>query len=106
MTISPPPLVLYLHLNRIRFLLECLHDLNKQLHRYGTSLYVVKGHPLASLERICGKWNVNRLVFQEDRDIRSDIVESVVERLAASLNIEVKKIICNCMWQSQVENKH
>ena len=57
-------------------MLESLHDVNRQLHSYGTSLYVVTGHPL-----VCAKWNVKKLVFQADRDVRSHFVENAVERL-------------------------
>lgn len=70
-------------------MLESLQDIDEQLQQYGTSLYVVKGHPLASLERVCNEWNVKKLVFQADREVRSHIVESTVERLAQSLDIEV-----------------
>jgi len=76
-------------LHRIRFLLESLHDLDNQLRQYGTNLYVVKGHPLASLEKVCNQWNVQKLVFQADREVRSHIVEDVVERLAHTLSLEV-----------------
>jgi hypothetical protein len=66
---------------------------------YGTSLYVIKGHPLLSLEKICNKWNVKKLVFQADRDVRSYLVENTVERLALSLNVEVYfKIEIRCMY--------
>ena len=73
-------------------MLESLHDINRQLHSYGTSLYVVRGHPLASLEKVCTMWNVKKLVFQADRDVRSHFVENAVERLARSLNLEVRSL--------------
>ena len=76
-------------MHRLRFLLESLHDMDRQLRLYGTRLHVVKGHPIASLERVCNQWNVTKLVFQADREIRSHVVEETVERLAQSLSIEV-----------------
>ena len=81
--------LLNFHRFRLRFLLESLHDIDDQLREYGTSLYVVKGHPLASLERVCNQWNVKKIVFQADREVRSNIVEPTVERLAQSMDIEV-----------------
>ena len=74
-------------------MLESLHDINRQLHSYGTSLYVVRGHPLASLEKVCAKCNVKKLVFQVDRDARSHFVDNAVERLARSLNLEARSVI-------------
>lgn len=75
--------------SRLRFLLESLWDLHEQLKEYNTFLYVIKGHPLASLEKVCEEWNVTRLVFQADRELRSRIVEDKIEKLASTMNIEV-----------------
>lgn len=51
---------------------------------------MAKGHPLATLEKICSEWNVTKLMFQADRDMRSFIVEDTLEKLAHSMNIEVR----------------
>ena len=83
------PLSLSLSLSRWRFLLECLHDLDKRLKAYNTRLYVAKGHPVAVMERLCTRWNVKELTFQLDREVRSHIMEEAVEKLAEQLDIKV-----------------
>ena len=80
---------MYLASYRWRFLLECLHDLDKRLKEYNTRLYVAKGHPIAVLERLCKRWNVNELTFQQDREVRSHILEDAVEKLAEQMEIKV-----------------
>lgn len=77
--------------NRWRFLLECLHDLDKRLKAYNTRLYVAKGHPVAVMEKLCNRWNVKELTFQLDREVRSHIIEEAVEKLAEQLDIKVTK---------------
>ena len=75
---------------RLRFMLESLHDLSKQLESYGECLYVVQGHTLLSLERICEKWNVRKLFYLVSRDVGSHIMEDAVDNLVRSMNIEVR----------------
>lgn len=84
--------------DRIRFLLESLHDLNMQLEKYGSSLHVVQGHLLMSMESVCEKWNVKKLYFQADRDIRSYVVEDSVVHIVKSRNIKVYIIKDTLAW--------
>ena len=73
-------------------MLESLHDLSKQLESYGECLYVVQGHTLLSLERICEKWNVRKLFYLVSRDVGSHIMEDAVDNLVKSMNIEVSGV--------------
>ncbi len=70
-------------------MLESLHDLQQQLAKYNTSLYVIQGHPLAMIEKVCDEWNVTKLFFQADKEVRSYILEESVTALARSKNIKV-----------------
>ena len=74
---------------RLRFLLECLHDLDNQLKQYNTRLYVAQGHPVAVMDKLCKEWNVSEITFQIDREIRANVLENAVERLAESSGIKV-----------------
>ena len=42
------------------------------------------------MEKVCEEWNVKKVVFQADRELRSDIVEESMENLLCSMNIKVK----------------
>ncbi len=74
-------------------MLESLHDLNKQLAGYGKRLYVIQGHTLLSLEKMCEKWNVKKFFYLLDRDLHSYVIEDAVDTLMKSLNIQVRKFV-------------
>lgn len=74
---------------RLRFLLESLHDLDKQLKAFNTRLYVAQGQPVAVLDKLCREWNVTEITFQIDREIRANVLERAVEKLAESSGIKV-----------------
>ena len=66
-----------------------MEDLDRTLQSYGTRLNVVKGQPLAMLERLFTKWNVQHLTYQIDEDIDSNLLEQSVDSLAKKLGISV-----------------
>lgn len=74
---------------RCRFLLECLHDLDKRLRGFNSRLYVIQGQPIAVLEELFHKWNVQELTFQQDSDPYSQAVDDTVSRVATSGGIKV-----------------
>jgi len=65
--------------NRYWFLLECLHDLDHNLRKLGTRLYVIKGRPEVEIPRFVREHNVDLLTFEKDTEpyaIRRDSVIS------------------------------
>ena len=74
---------------RWRFLLECLHDVDKRLRTYNSRLYVAQGQLVAVLEELFHKWNVRQLTFQHDREPHSNAVEDIVGRLGESTGVKV-----------------
>ena len=54
--------------NRYEFLLESLQDLDESLREIGTRLYVVKGKPDEQIPRLCKKWEISLLTFEEDSE--------------------------------------
>ncbi len=51
---------------RISFIYSTLADINKKLIRYGSSLLVLKGDPLASFQSLVSDYNVKELHFNRD----------------------------------------
>lgn len=51
---------------RANFLVECLKDLDENLRRGGSRLYVGSGDPLQILPELWEKWGVTHLTFEED----------------------------------------
>jgi len=51
---------------RANFLVECLQDLDGSLRKGGSRLHVAKGDPVEILPKLCAKWGVTELTFEED----------------------------------------
>lgn len=53
-------------INKWRFLLQCLEDLDASLRKLNSRLYVVRGQPADVLPRLFVEWSVKVLSFEED----------------------------------------
>uniref|UniRef100_A0A3Q4GYB4 Cryptochrome circadian regulator 2 n=1 Tax=Neolamprologus brichardi TaxID=32507 RepID=A0A3Q4GYB4_NEOBR len=53
-------------INRWRFLLEALEDLDSSLKKLNSRLFVVRGQPTDVFPRLFKEWNVTRLTFEYD----------------------------------------
>lgn len=51
--------------NRMRFLLESLNDLNKQLKAVGGRLYMLQGQPIQIFQRLKEEIGVTRICFEQ-----------------------------------------
>lgn len=64
--------------NRIRFLLDCLHDLRAQLRERGGTLVVTTGDPVDEAQRVAAEYGAGAIVASAD-------VSSVAQRRQAKL---------------------
>ncbi|CAH2068605.1 unnamed protein product, partial [Iphiclides podalirius] len=53
-------------INKWRFLLECLEDLDSSLRKLNSRLFVVRGQPNDALPRLFREWGTTALSFEED----------------------------------------
>ena len=53
---------------RNRFLLESLYNLDQSLRNLKSRLYVIRGHPVLSLDRLITEWNVDEIFFEAHVD--------------------------------------
>ncbi len=51
---------------RANFLIECLNDLDENLRKGGSRLFVSSGDPVELLPKLWEKWGVTHLTFEED----------------------------------------
>ena len=51
---------------RANFLIECLQDLDKNLRKLGSRLYVLEGDPTTVLPKYWKEWNITHLSWEED----------------------------------------
>ncbi|PPS13970.1 hypothetical protein GOBAR_AA06608 [Gossypium barbadense] len=85
-------------INRIRFLLESLADLDSSLKKLGSRLLVLKGEPSEVLIRCLNEWDVRKLCFEYDTDpyyqalddkVKGGCSIHVLQNYASAAGIEV-----------------
>ncbi|XP_052183111.1 (6-4)DNA photolyase isoform X2 [Diospyros lotus] len=76
-------------LNRIRFLLESLVDLDCSLRKLGSRLLVLKGEPAEVLIRCLKKWDIKRLCFEHDTEPYYQALDIKVKDYASAAGVEI-----------------
>jgi cryptochrome len=84
--------------NRWRFLVECLQNLDDSLKKLGLRLYVLKGNPLEVFERIFKSWKVRKLTFETDIEPYAKERDQAVMALAAKHKVVVFKSISHTLY--------
>ncbi|XP_027124800.2 (6-4)DNA photolyase isoform X2 [Coffea arabica] len=76
-------------LNRIRFLLESLTDLDKSLKNLGSRLLVLKGEPSEIVIHCLKEWNINKLCFEFDTEPYYQALDDKIKSYASLVGIEI-----------------
>lgn len=76
-------------LNRIRFLLESLADLDSSLRNLGSRLLILRGDPSQVLIRCLREWSITKLCFEYDTDPYYQGLDAKVKNYASTAGIEV-----------------
>nr|KYP54012.1 Cryptochrome-1 [Cajanus cajan] len=76
-------------LNRIKFLLESLVDLDLNLKTLGSRLLILKGDPAEVVIRCLKEWNVGKLCFEYDTEPYYQALDVKVKNFALDAGIEV-----------------
>ncbi|PIA65488.1 hypothetical protein AQUCO_00100768v1 [Aquilegia coerulea] len=76
-------------LNRIKFFLESLVDLDSNLQKLGSKLLVFKGEPVQVLIRLLKQWDVKKLCFEFDTEPYYQSLDKIIKDYASSAGIEV-----------------
>ncbi|CRL02690.1 CLUMA_CG015856, isoform A [Clunio marinus] len=75
--------------NRWRFLQQTLADLDKNLRKLNTKLFVVRGNPKEDFIKLFKEWNVILLTFESDIEPYSVDRDATVIKAAKQFHIEV-----------------
>jgi len=69
---------------RANFLVECLHDLDRQLREKGSRLFVVSGDPVEVLPKLWEEWSIDFMTYDEDETGERYATErdTTIQRLA------------------------
>ncbi|KAJ6706303.1 CRYPTOCHROME [Salix purpurea] len=76
-------------LNRIRFLLESLVDLDTSLKKLGSRLLISKGEPGQVLIQCLKEWGVKKLCYEHDTDPYYQALDIKVKEYTSAAGIEV-----------------
>ncbi|XP_041084880.1 cryptochrome-1-like [Polyodon spathula] len=78
-----------LGLNRWRFLLQCLEDLDASLRKLNSRLFVVRGQPANVFPRLFKEWKISRLTFEYDSEPFGKERDAAIKKLASEAGVEV-----------------
>ena len=76
-------------INRYRFLLQSLHDLDTSLRALGSRLYLIRGRPEDKLKYFIQKWGVNLITFEADNEPYAKFRDESIMRLGEQLSVDV-----------------
>uniref|UniRef100_A0A4W4G9Q0 Photolyase/cryptochrome alpha/beta domain-containing protein n=1 Tax=Electrophorus electricus TaxID=8005 RepID=A0A4W4G9Q0_ELEEL len=74
--------------NRWRFLLESLEDLDASLRKLNSRLFVVQGQPADVFPRLFKEWNVTRLTFEYDSEPYGKDRDGAIIKMAQEFGVE------------------
>lgn len=75
-------------INRWRFLLEALEDLDNSLKKLNSRLFVVRGQPTDVFPRLFKEWNVTRLTFEYDPEPYGKERDGAIIKMAQEFGVE------------------
>uniref|UniRef100_A0A8C5QEW6 Cryptochrome circadian regulator 2 n=1 Tax=Leptobrachium leishanense TaxID=445787 RepID=A0A8C5QEW6_9ANUR len=76
-------------INRWRFLLQSLEDLDTSLRKLNSRLFVVRGQPADVFPRLFKEWGVTRLTFEYDSEPFGKERDAAIMKLAKEAGVEV-----------------
>ncbi|TRY82347.1 hypothetical protein DNTS_000068 [Danionella cerebrum] len=78
-----------LGVNRWRFLLQCLDDLDSNLRKLNSRLFVIRGQPANVFPRLFKEWKITRLTFEYDSEPFGKERDAAIKKLAMEAGVEV-----------------
>uniref|UniRef100_A0A2C9JDL3 Photolyase/cryptochrome alpha/beta domain-containing protein n=1 Tax=Biomphalaria glabrata TaxID=6526 RepID=A0A2C9JDL3_BIOGL len=85
-------------INRWRFLLQSLVNLDSNLKMLNLRLFVVKGKPEIEIKRLCQEWKINRLTFEVDTEPYAVQRDKIVEEIVQAMGVEVIKCVSHTLY--------
>ena len=75
-------------INKWRFLLQCLDDLDQGLRRLQSRLYVVRGQPLDALPNLIKRWKITYLSFEEDPEPFGRVRDENIKAMCKEMGVK------------------
>mgnify|MGYP003546607948 FL=1 len=83
----------------LRFLLQCLEDLDQSLRRLNSRLFVIRGQPAEKLPMLFNKWGTTCLTFEEDPEPFSRVRDHNITEMCKELKIEVITAVSHTLYK-------
>ncbi|XP_056134152.1 cryptochrome-2-like isoform X2 [Lampris incognitus] len=85
-------------LNRWRFLLESLEDLDSNLRKLNSRLFVVRGQPTDVFPGLFKEWNITRLTFEYDSEPYGRERDATILKMAQNFGVETRVQNSNTLY--------
>ncbi|MEE6478177.1 hypothetical protein FKM82_011766 [Ascaphus truei] len=76
-------------INRWRFLLQCLEDLDANLRKLNSRLFVIRGQPADVFPRLFKEWDISKLSIEYDSEPFGKERDAAIRKLASEAGVEV-----------------
>lgn len=84
--------------NRLRFLIQSLQDLDANLRKINTRLFLIKGNPAECLPQLFEKWQVKFITLQVDIDPELVSYDEVIEKICEERDIFMVKRVQHTVY--------
>ncbi|KAK9722255.1 FAD binding domain of DNA photolyase [Popillia japonica] len=88
-------------INKWRFLLQCLEDLDRNLRKLNSRLFVIRGQPADALPKLFKQWGTTILTFEEDPEPYGKVRDHNIATICKELNITVIQRVSHTLYYLQ-----
>ncbi|XP_076271062.1 cryptochrome-1-like isoform X3 [Rhynchophorus ferrugineus] len=88
-------------INKWRFLLQCLEDLDRSLRKLNSRLFVIRGQPADTLPKLFREWGTTSLTFEEDPEPFGRVRDHNIIALCKELGINVIQKVSHTLYHLQ-----
>ncbi|XP_046667864.1 cryptochrome-1-like [Homalodisca vitripennis] len=85
-------------INKWRFLLQCLEDLDNSLRKLGSRLFVIRGQPTEALPKLFEEWKTTNLTFDYDPEPFGRKRDRHVREMCSSSGISVTSYVSHTLY--------
>ncbi|XP_024937119.1 cryptochrome-1 isoform X2 [Cephus cinctus] len=86
-------------INKWRFLLQCLEDLDSSLRKLNSRLFVIRGQPADALPKLFKEWGTTNLTFEEDPEPFGRVRDHNISALCKELGISVVQKVSHTLYK-------
>ncbi|KAI4494552.1 hypothetical protein M0804_000753 [Polistes exclamans] len=86
-------------INKWRFLLQCLEDLDCSLRKLNSRLFVIRGQPADTLPKLFKEWGTTNLTFEEDPEPFGRVRDHKISTLCKELGISVVQKVSHTLYK-------